>query len=139
MKYPKIKFEQVIKELEFTQFYELCKILEVDVVDREIFNEGMEKAKETNSSLDTAAIKMRRDFDKINEELIEKYNKLNRKTRRQLDPILNKIVWGNRQARKIGIENMKKKWSEAKENVDEVVSHISENTDMAAIASGDGQ
>lgn len=139
MKYPKIKFEQVIKELEFTQFYELCKILEVDVVDRDVFNEGMEKAKETNSSLDTAAIKMRRDFDKINEELIEKYNKLNRKTRRQLDPILSKIVWGNRQARKIGIENMKKKWSEAKENVDEVVSHISENTDMAAIASGDGQ
>lgn len=139
MRYPKIEFEQVIKELEFTQFYELCKILEVDVVDRDVFNEGMEKAKETNTSLDTAAIKMRRDFDKMIEELIEKYHKLNRKTRRQLDPILSKIVWGNRQARKIGIENMKKKWSEAKENVDEVVSHISENTDMAAIASGDGQ
>ena len=139
MRYPKIKFEQVIKELEFTQFYELCKILEVDVVDRKVFDEKMEEAKENNTTLDTAAIKMRRDFDKINEELIEKYNKLNRKTRRQLDPILSKIVWGNRQARKIGIENMKKKWSEAKENVGEVISNISENTDMAATPSGDGQ
>ena len=108
----KISFEDAIKEFNFTQFYEICKIFNVDVVDKEVFGQLAAEARETGNEIDISKVKMRRDFDRMTEELIEEYNKLPRRNRRQIDPIIGKIVWGNRQAQKIGNARIVEQYNE---------------------------
>lgn len=159
-KIEKIKFEDAIEHFNFTQFYEICKIFGIDVVDREVYNQLAAEAREKGTSIDISKIKMRRDFDKMTEELIDYYNSLPRRNRRQIDPIVAKIVWGNKRANQIATDRITEQYNAAASQVDEVVEHIKENdnveldneidvkevienetstevsSDMAAIASG---
>ena len=153
-KIEKIKFEDAIEHFNFTQFYEICKIFGIDVVDREVYNQLAAEAKEKGTAIDISKIKMRRDFAKMSEELIAYYNSLPRKNRRQIDPIIAKIVWGNKQASKITTDRITEQYNAAASQVNEVVEHIKGNdnveldneiedetstevsSDMAAIASG---
>lgn len=100
-RYEKVKFEDAVKQFNFNQFYEICKIFHVNVIDKENFSKLSDEAKAENKQLDLSKVKMRRDFDKMTEELIEAYHSLPRRNRRQIDPIIAKIVWGNKKANKI--------------------------------------
>lgn len=139
-KIEKVKFEDAIKEFNFSQFYEICKIFGIDVVDRESFAQIMNEAKEQNVNPDLSKVKMRRDFDKMEEELIEYYNSLPRRNRRQIDPIIAKIVWGNKKAKQVAEtlkENIVSDYNAAVAQLDEVQEEIKENnknTDNAAVA-----
>jgi benzoyl-CoA reductase/2-hydroxyglutaryl-CoA dehydratase subunit BcrC/BadD/HgdB len=90
-------------------------------------------------------VKMRRDFENMTNELIEVYNKLPRRNRRQIDPIIAKIVWGNKKANQIAEtlkESIVSDYNAAVAQLDEVqeaIKESNENTVMAATASGDGE
>lgn len=137
----KIKFEDAIEQFNFSQFYEICKIFGIDVVDREVYNQLAAEARENGTSIDISKIKMRRDFDKMTEELVKYYNALPRRNRRQIDPIIAKIVWGNKRAQKIVSDKITEQYVAGVENLDNVMQELKENnevvesTDMAATAS----
>ena len=138
MRYKKIAFEEAVKEFNFNQFYEVCKIFGVDIVDRVEFDKLMEEAKENGTDLDVSRVKMRRDFDKMTEELIEVYNSFPRRNRRQIDPIVAKIVWGNKRARNIVNDNLVNTYNAAVAQLPEINSAIEQSTDMAAeVSEGD--
>ena len=129
-KVEKVKFEDAIKEFNFNQFYEICKIFGIDVVDRNSFDQIMADAKEQNINPDLSKVKMRRDFDKMEEELVKYYNSLPRRNRRQIDPIIAKIVWGNKKANQIAEtlkENIVSDYNAAVAQLDEVQEAIKEN------------
>lgn len=167
-KIEKIKFEDAVKYFNFTQFYEICKIFNVDVVDKDEFKKLAAEAREQGVAMDMSKVKMRRDFDNMTNELIEVYNNLPRRNRRQIDPIIAKIVWGNKRANEIGTDRIEQVYttaasqvdniseliknqslSEVSEddevvldeeiNVDNVQNNIECSTVMAATASGDGE
>lgn len=113
-----IKFADALKELKFEQFYEVCKIFGVDVVDRGSIREIALEATKNQSEIDLSKVKMRRDFDKMTEELIQKYNGYSREYRRKFDGVMKNVIKANRTANKIienklieqhnaGIENLK--------------------------------
>lgn len=126
----KISFEDAIKEFNFNQFYEICKIFHIDVVDREVFGQLAAEARETGNEIDLSKVKMRRDFDKMTKELIKEYNKLPRRNRRQIDPIIAKIVWGNRQAQKIGNARIVEQYNEGVK--------LFETNELSKVESDDG-
>lgn len=139
-KIEKIKFEDAVKLFNFNQFYEICKIFGIDVVDRKSFEQIMDEAKEQNINPDLSKVKMRRDFDKMEEELVKYYNNLPRRNRRQIDPIIAKIIWGNKKANQIAEtlkENIVSDYNAAVAQLDEVqgvIKENDENTDNAAVA-----
>ena len=114
-KYRNMPFEEAVKEFNFNQFYEVCKIFGVDVVDRTVWNQLAAEAKENGTEIDLTKVKMRRDFDKMTEELVENYKALPRRNRRQIDPIIAKIIWGNRQAKHITENKIKEQYNEGLE------------------------
>ena len=114
-KYRNIPFEEAIKEFNFNQFYEVCKIFGVDVVDRNVWNQLAAEAKENGTEIDLTKVKMRRDFDKMTEEVINSYKSLPRRNRRQIDPIVAKIIWGNRQAKHITENKIMEQYNEGLE------------------------
>jgi hypothetical protein len=131
-KVEKVKFEDVVKLFNFNQFYEICKIFGIDVVDKESFAQIMADAKEQNINPDLSKVKMRRDFDKMEEELVKYYNNLPRRNRRQIDPIIAKIVWGNKKANQIAEtlkEGIVSDYNAAVAQLDEVQETIKENSE----------
>ena len=106
MRHTKVKFEEALKDFTFNQFYEVCKIFGVDVIDRnsvkEMTKEAMaaeEDLTKVGENLDLTKVKFRRDFDNMSEELCKIYHSYNRQNRRKIDSVVAKIVWGNKQAR----------------------------------------
>lgn len=144
-KVEKIKFEEAVKYFNFTQFYEICKIFDVDVVDKDEFKKLAAEAREQGTAMDMSKVKMRRDFENMTNELIEVYNNLPRRNRRQIDPIIAKIVWGNKKANQIAEtlkESIVSDYNAAVAQLDEVqeaIKESNENTVMAASASGDDE
>lgn len=110
-------FEEAVKEFNFNQFYEVCKIFGIDVVDREVWNQLTAEAKENGTEIDLSKVKMRRDFDVMTEELVNAYKSLPRRNRRKIDPIVAKIVWGNRQARHISEKRIVEQYNEGLANL----------------------
>lgn len=108
-------FEEAVKEFNFSQFYEVCKIFGVDVVDRNVWNQLAAEARENGTEIDLSKVKMRRDFDEMTEELVKNYKSLPRRNRRQIDPIVAKIIWGNRQAKHITENKIMEQYNEGLE------------------------
>ena len=134
----KIRFEDAVKFFNFSQFYEICKIFGVDVVDREAFDVMAAEAKEQGKGMDLSKVKMRRDFEVMTNELIAAYNKLPRHNRRQIDPIISKIVWGNKRANQISQDRIVETYNAALANIPNIVNDetsVDENTVDAAAAS----
>lgn len=145
MKHTKVKFEDALKEFTFSQFYEVCKIFGVDVVDRNsvkaMTKETMaaeEDLSKVGENLDLTKVKFRRDFDNMSEELCKVYHSYNRQNRRKIDTIVAKIIWGNKQAKYLSEKRIREQYNagvevlnsgEAKLNSDfNTVSEI-ENTE----------
>ena len=108
-------FEEAVKEFNFNQFYEVCKIFNVDVVDRTVWNQLAAEARENGTEIDLSKVKMRRDFDKMTEEVVQSYKSLPRRNRRKIDPIVAKIIWGNRQAKHITENKIMEQYNEGLE------------------------
>jgi hypothetical protein len=130
-----VKFEEAIKQLEFNQFYELCKIFEIEVVDKKSIKEMREDlvGGDSNAATDFSKIKFRRDFDKLSEELIEKYHSYPRQNRRQIDRIIAKIVWANKQARYLTKEKIVDTYTAGVARLDEVERLHNEQLNVAEV------
>lgn len=108
MRYKKVSIEELIPQLEPFQFLELCKICGVEVLDKAELRQGLGVEGEPNTEtisklevkIDESHIKVRRDFDLMEQELIEAYHKFPRKTRRKMEYYFARIYWGNKTARK---------------------------------------
>lgn len=114
----KQKFEDLIKEFTFEQFYELCKIFNVDIVDRESVKEATLEALKNKEKVDLSNVKMRRDFDNMTNELVTSYYGHNRQFRRQADQIIEKVIKANRTAKKLQNEYLVKQYNAGIENID---------------------
>lgn len=114
------KFEDLVKEFTFEQFYELCRIFDIDVVDRQSVKEIALEATKNNEKLDFSKVKMRRDFDNMTNELVKAYYSNNRNFRRQADKVIEKVVRANRQAKAIAVSTLEKKYNAAIDKIDEV-------------------
>lgn len=114
----KQRFEDLIKEFTFKQFYELCKIFDVDVVDRESVKEATLEALKNKEKVDLSNVKMRRDFDNMTDELVKSYYGHNRQFRRQADQIIGKVIKANRTAKKLQNEYLVKQYNAGIENID---------------------
>lgn len=132
----KISFNEAVKHFTFEQFYEICKIFGINVLDKEEFKRVVNEAKEKKEQINVSDIHFRRDFDVMTEELIEKYNAMSRKNRRQIDPIVAKIVWANKQAQYLTEQKIKEEYDAGIEVLDKV-QEIDKNTHNAAEATGD--
>lgn len=121
-KYEIVKFENAVGQLEFAQFYQVCKIFGVEVVDKESIAKAAKATLDTEGQpqLDLGEVKYRRDFDKMTEELIEKYHSFDRRNRRKIDRVVAKIIWGNKQARHITEEQIKQSYAAGVANLDKV-------------------
>ena len=135
-KVEKIKFEEAVKYFNFTQFYEICKIFDVDVVDKDEFKKLAAEAREQGTAMDMSKVKMRRDFENMTNELVEVYNKLPRRNRRQIDPIIAKIVWGNKRANDISIEKIEQTYAAAAEQVGNL-SELIKNQSLSEVSEDD--
>ena len=156
MRHTKVKFEEALKDFTFNQFYEVCKIFGVDVIDRnsvkEMTKEAMaaeEDLTKVGENLDLTKVKFRRDFDNMSEELCKIYHGYNRQNRRKIDSVVAKIVWGNKQARYLsekkiceqynaGVEainsgniKLNPDFSATKENEDEKISETNIAEDLS--------
>ena len=125
----KMKFENVLKEFNFEQFYELCRIFEVDVVDRQSVREALKDATNSNEKIDFSDVKMRRDFDNLEKELIEKYYGFNRAFRRQVDKIIEKVVKANRAAAKLQSKYLETQYKAGIEGLDKVTELHNQNVE----------
>ena len=114
------KFEDLVKEFTFEQFYELCRIFDIDVVDRQSVKEIALEATKNNEKLDFSKVKMRRDFDNMTNELVKAYYGHNRNFRRQADKVIEKVVRANRQAKAIAVSTLEKNYNAAIDKIDEV-------------------
>lgn len=114
----KQKFEDLIKEFTFEQFYELCKIFNVDIVDRESVKKATLEALKNKEKVDLSNVKMRRDFDRMTNELVVSYYGHNRQFRRQADQIIGKVIKANRTAKKLQDEYLVKQYNAGIENID---------------------
>lgn len=114
----KQKFEDLIKEFTFEQFYELCKIFNVDIVDRESVKEATLEALKNKEKVDLGNVKMRRDFDNMTNELVASYYGHNRQFRRQADQIIERVIKANRTAKKLQNEYLVKQYNAGIENID---------------------
>ena len=122
-KYEIVKFEDAVAQLEFSQFYEICKIFGVEVVDRESITAAAKEIAASDKPLeasDIGNVKFRRDFDKMTLELVEKYRSFGRPQRRKIDRIVAKIVWGNKQARHLTEEQIKQSYTAGLANIEKV-------------------
>ena len=135
-KIEKIKFEDAVKFFNFTQFYEICKIFNVDVVDKDEFKKLAAEAREQGTTIDMSKVKMRRDFENMTNELIAVYNNLPRRNRRQIDPIIAKIVWGNKRANEIGTDRIEQVYTTAASQVDNL-SELIKNQSLSEVSEDD--
>lgn len=144
MGYKIVPMEEAVKELEFKQFYEVCRIFGVEIVDKtaHLTDVDMEKVTEADMAAlanpDIGKIKMRRDFENMQNEIVAAYKKLDRRNRRKIDRIMAKLIWGNRTARRIQMEKVKENYEAAARQKDEVMEYIKEDlakADNAAEAS----
>ena len=126
-----MKFENVLKEFNFEQFYELCRIFEIDIVDRQSVKDLTKEALSNNEAFDFSGVKLRRDFDNLEKELVKKYYGFNRAFRRKVDKIIEKVVKANRTVVKLGTQKLEKQYQAAIENLDNVTEMHNEivNTD----------
>ena len=113
----KQKFEELVKEFTFEQFYELCKIFEVDIVDRQSVKEATLEALKNKEKVDLSEVKMRRDFDNMTNELVASYYGHNRQFRRKADQIINKVIKANRTAKKLRNEYLIKQYNAGIDNI----------------------
>lgn len=118
MKHIKVKFEEALKDFTFSQFYEICKIFGVDVVDRSsvrtMTKEAMaaeEDLSKVGENLDLTKVKFRRDFDVMSEELCKVYHSYNRQNRRKIDTVVAKIAWGNKQAKYLSEKRIREQYN----------------------------
>lgn len=114
----KQKFEELIKEFTFDQFYELCKIFGVDIVDRESVKEATLKALKNKEKVDLSQVKMRRDFDNMTNELVDSYYGHNREFRRKADQIIGKVIQANRTAAKLQNEHLVKQYKAGVDSIE---------------------
>lgn len=131
MKHKIVKFEDAIKEFTFSQFYEICKIFEVEVVDRDSIRQATLEATQNKTQVDMSKVKFRRDFDEMGEELCKKYHSYGRENRRKIDRIVAKIVWGNKQADRLAKEKVISQYDEGLAYAEQL-PEFQNNTDMAA-------
>lgn len=133
MGYKIVPMEEAVKELEFKQFYEVCRIFGVEIVDKtaHLTDVDMEKVTEADMAAlanpDISKIKMRRDFENMQNEIVVAYKKLDRRNRRKIDRIMAKLIWGNRTARRIQMEKVKENYEAAARQKDEVMEYIKED------------
>jgi hypothetical protein len=132
--------EEAVKELEFKQFYEVCRIFGVEVVDKSVHLTEVDKEKATEADVaalatpDIGKIKMRRDFENMQAEIVANYKKLDRRNRRQIDRIMAKLIWGNRTARRIQMEKVREDAIAAEQNKEQYLSFIKEDLTLANTA-----
>lgn len=124
MKHKVVKFEDALKELNWKQFFQLCNIFGIRWV---------EKVDESGQ-IDLKNIKVRRDFEKLTEELCAKYYGYNRKARRQMDRIIAKIRWGNARYKEAVDKTIGDIYAAGVENLDSVMADMEADmkADMAA-------
>lgn len=140
MRYEIVPMEEAVKELEFKQFYEVCRIFGVEVVDKSVHLTEVDKEKVTEADVaalatpDIKKIKMRRDFENMQAEIVANYKKLDRRNRRQIDRIMAKLIWGNRTARRIQMEKVRENAIAAEQNKEQYLSFIKEDLTLANTA-----
>ena len=120
----KLNFAEALKQLEFYQFCQVCNIFGVDIVERNSIKEMTQLAIEDNKELDLEKTKTRRDFDNMTNELIEKYNKYDRQTRRKFDKIMERVIKGNNRARAIEVDRLTRDYNEGVKNLDSIENGI---------------
>ena len=120
----KLNFTEALKQLEFYQFCQVCNIFGVDIVERNSIKEMTQLAIEDNKELDLEKTKTRRDFDNMTNELIEKYNKYDRQTRRKFDKIMERVIKGNNRARAIEVDRLTRDYNEGVKNLDSIENGI---------------
>ena len=145
MRHEIVPMEEAVKELEFKQFYEVCRIFGVEIVDKSVHLTEVDKDGVTEADLaalatpDLSKVKMRRDFENMQGEIVAAYRKLDRRNRRKIDRIMAKLIWGNRTARRIQMEKVRQDAIAAEQAKDSVMEYIREDltkADMAAEAPG---
>ena len=140
MRYKIVPMEEAVKELEFKQFYEVCRIFGVEVVDKSVHLTEVDKENVTSADVaalatpDIGKIKMRRDFENMQAEIVANYKKLDRRNRRQIDRIMAKLIWGNRTARRIQMEKVREDAIAAEQNKDQYLEFIKEDLALADTA-----
>lgn len=137
-------FKDLLGEFSFDQFYELCRIFEIDMVDRQSVRDIALEATKSGEKMDFSQVKMRRDFDVMADELVAAYNKQNRAMRRKIDKIIETVVRANRQARTMQQKTLSEQYNAAIDKIEEVqqlhnstINNTEENStsaDMAAEA-----
>lgn len=116
-----------LKWLEVNQFLQVANFFGVNIVDKstEVLTE--------DGRVDPKKVKMRRDFDAMEAEIVEKYNVLTRKQRRQIDRIFSKIVNANQTARNIIYDKVSQIHTAGQAQIEEVMKSISEGDENGKI------
>lgn len=122
----KAEFAMMLKELEFEQFIEICRIFEVDILDRKNFKEVI-ATEENDTAAEGNMLKCRRDFDVMMEEIVAKYNKESRNNRRVIYKLMNKIVKANRAARRIISEEVTERYNAGVAQLDKIIAEQGDN------------
>ena len=122
----KAEFAMMLKELEFEQFIEICRIFEVDILDRKNFKEVI-ATEENDTAAEGNILKCRRDFDVMMEEIVVKYNKESRNNRRIIYKLMNKIVKANRAARRIISEEVTERYNAGVAQLDKIIAEQGDN------------
>lgn len=116
-----------LKWLEVNQFLQIANFFGVNIVDKntEVLTE--------DGKVDPTKVKMRRDFDVMETEIIEQYNALTRKQRRQIDRIFSKIVNANHTARNIIYDKVSQIHTAGQAQIGEVMKSIAEGDENGEI------
>lgn len=116
-----------LKWLEVNQFLQIANFFGVNIVDKntEVLTE--------DGKVDPTKVKMRRDFDVMETEIIEQYNALTRKQRRQIDRIFSKIVNANHTARNIIYDKVSQIHTAGQAQIEEVMKSIAEGDENGEI------
>lgn len=96
------KVENLAKDLEVYQFFEVCKYFEVS-----IFNLDKKTIKDKDGK-----VEFRKDFENMENEIAEKFKAMPRRQRRQVTKVIDKVVTANRKNRKKAVEEFKEKYKE---------------------------
>jgi len=101
------KMENLARDLEVYQFFQVCKYFDVSVV-----NVNLGDGDKQFEKLDSDGINFRKDFDNMEKEIYAKYVAMSRRDRRQIGKTISKVVEANHKNRKKAVEEFKSKYKE---------------------------
>lgn len=101
------KMENLARDLEVYQFFQVCKYFDVSIVNIKIDADDKELEK-----FDKEGVSFRKDFDNMEKEIYAKYVAMPRRNRRQIGKVIGKVVEANQKNRKKAVEEFKAKYKE---------------------------